>query len=975
MHQNEKNDDNKAEGLELQLESSFKSSFRSTSTHLKIYDPASAEAGAQGATGAGSKQSSPPERKQNQGAGNRSDMASVEPPASRHAPQHSWLLGSHGGKKKPQAVRTRDGIHQKSAIDSATLAGLFSPGTEPPQPVSPAAESTADVRQSPGAVPAAGVEQGSAAVSGFGQSSGVPSTAAAGQSTGPAQGSFNSRIGAHPDDFKMPPNAKGALPPESYEQPDLYAATVEVRNPAASSASSGFEAASHPLPEDEEPIDETVAHLYSRTVDVNKPGKLTRFPEESLHPNPESAGLTTPAPLAGSVKQEAPSNKESAEKGQSGSAAAGMPPLLPPQQLSQIQSGNSNPAYPPKLPPNLPPGNAPSQFQSGQSHSASQAQVPKSDSKPQTPMSETKQAGWSPHFDTKPSEAESSSPVNPFKKAKKSPPSSQSSEPISQSSDSESSQSKGKTKNKKQSSKSLPESASSRTNGESNGDRQRKRGLPSYIDRQIGSVDEHESEDESGDDHKEQHVKPNSFSVATMAVAFVALIVVGVVGVVAYEGINSGGSNWNPLAAGEWKKYSEQAETAMSEGKYDEAIGFLNQAIKLNSGQAFLYHRRGLAKLQLHREDQNDAALKDLDTALKKDPKLAEALLDRAAVRIELGQFDSAIEDYDRLIKAGKDTSKVRFGRGLAKYYAGEYAEAEREFKNILSQDPDNVQAAIALGTTLYASKSDKKGAEEQFLKAANGDKSGLANRNLGILSYKNGATSYQDAKKFYTEAIDDNQTDANMFNERGVISWLLKNPLDATTDFRHAVGLDPTLESAVRNLEFIGKSLTDVNPKSAVALLSQTEVNLLKQNWDFAVLNADKLIDVAGWKSAFAYDGVLLKWVALSMDGHADKSQEVLGDCKANAGSFGWPMPLIKFLADDKTDLAELEPQMFSLTQRTEAHYYSGMNDYFKQRHDEARKKLQWVIEQGSPTNIEYPLAGKGLELIGKGGTKESEK
>lgn len=981
-------DSHKKEGLDVQLESSFQSSFRSTSTHLKIYDPAGgAEAALHQPLGSPTDHDSYPREtgargvelvnsnvgenhnltKQNARGGSRGIQ--VEPPAGRHAPHHSWLLGSHGGKRKPQSVRTRDGITAKSAIDSATLAGLFSSSS--PQAASAGPTPDAPPPAVPNALP--------------------PATPGAANPSAP--------IGSHPDDYRIPANAKGAQPQDDYDEPDLfdptielakpviheesepdlYAPTVEVNNPAAQVG------ANQSLAEEEDYFDETVAHLYSATVDVAKPGKLTRFPEDSLSPSnaltaPLEAKFGTTSPPAASAGnppggaphpvasqpftvQGAPPSGATIQGPGQGQVPAGQPPKLPPPRpLSQFQSGishpqyqsgishpqfqssSSNPAMPPKLPPNLPPQPVPGQLQTDQAYPTP---------KPQAGKPQSNQSGWSPHFDSGAPEANSSSD------------SASASFPIVKKT--ASNEIAPRNRKRAQKSSSLQEEHETPGDNETRGPR--KRGLPSYIDRQISS-----SEEEDSADDEDQKNKKRSFAGGkAIGIAVAAIVALAAVGAVVYQGINSGGSSWIPgTSNNEWKEWNTKAEAAMSDGKFEEAIESLNKAIKLNGGQAVLYHQRGLAKFQLHKRDQNESALKDLDHALKQDPKLFEAILDRAAVRIELGQFEQAIEDYDSLIKSGKDTDKVRYGRGLAKYYAGEYAEAEREFRLILKDNPDNSEAAIALGTTLHKSGPDMKVAEEQFANAARHDKSGLANRNLGIMSYETGTAGYQAAKKFYNDAIDDNSTDANLYNERGVISWLLKNPLDATTDFRHAVGLDPNLESAVRNLEFVRTSSMDVDPKSEAALSSQIEINLLKKNWAFAVINADKLTEVAGWKRARAYDGVLLKWVALNLDGKTDKSQEVLRDCKLNAGGFAWPMPLVRYLAadDGKGDFAKLEGEALTVSQRTAVHYYVGMNDYFKGNLDEAKKKLHWVLEQGAPSNLEYPLAGVALELIADGST-----
>jgi tetratricopeptide (TPR) repeat protein len=911
----------KKDGLDIQLESSFQSSFRSTSTNLKIYSADEAlnheASGAfpQSANRTKNDVSAGTNQPQNQSQNSSKHIVShseeISPPAGRHAPHHSWLLGSHGGKKKPQAVRTRGGASISTGMNFHLPVGQTAPQGNPASP--------APLQQPPaglGSLPEESYEH--------------PNLYAATVEVQNPAAKQNSGAGEI---------SRGSLPEETYEQPDLYAPTVEVQNPTRQNTPVG----SKPSADN---FDETVAHLYSQTVDVNKPGRLTRFPEEPLNPQqaqpqsppwprPEApkfgelpsfpgapgrqrhTGTSNPVVSPGSLPPPVPLHdlQSQLRTGQSNPqfrTGQSNPQFRTGQSIPQFSTGQSNPAYPNKQPPQLP--SEEGQFKTGSSKSSSEKE------------------GWSPHFGTPPTMSQEAPP----------PP---------------------KSRRRGTKASELEGDGSEQSNSP------RKARLNSYIDRQIGN-----NNDQPVDDDDNGSGPSNRRKIGLAIAAVVGIIVVGVFG---YQVVTGGGASWMPFGGSdEWKSLNTQADEAMAKGNYPQAISYLDSAIKSSAGQAVLYHRRGLAKSQLHKRELNESALTDFDLALKKDPKLFEAYLDRAAVRVDLGQFEQAIEDYDRLIESGKDTDKVRYGRGLAKYYAGEYAEAEIEFTKILHQNPDNVEAAIALGTTLYKSKSDKKGAEEQFVKATKLDKSGLADRNLGIISYESGAADYQEARKFYTRAIESNSNDANLFNERGVIGWLVKDPVGATKDFRSAVRLDPNLDTAVRNLDFVAKSLIGINPKSEIALTSLIELSILKKRWSDASNFADQLIESSGWKSSGAYSGVLLKWVALKFEGNADKAQDVLNDCKMNAGNFGWPMPLVKYLSTkDKGSFSMLEGEAEDLAQRTAAHYYAGMSDYFANKPDAAKEKLEWVIRKGSNSSFEGALARRALDWIAESGSEKSEK
>ena len=92
------------QNLAVDLESSFQISFRSTHTDLKKYallmEGENQAAKPSAVTAPASDQGQ---------TGENSAGVSATPPAATHAPHHTWLLGSFGGKKKPQSIKAKPG--------------------------------------------------------------------------------------------------------------------------------------------------------------------------------------------------------------------------------------------------------------------------------------------------------------------------------------------------------------------------------------------------------------------------------------------------------------------------------------------------------------------------------------------------------------------------------------------------------------------------------------------------------------------------------------------------------------------------------------------------------------------------------------------------------------------------------------------------------------------------------------------------
>ena len=84
------------------------------------------------------------------------------------------------------------------------------------------------------------------------------------------------------------------------------------------------------------------------------------------------------------------------------------------------------------------------------------------------------------------------------------------------------------------------------------------------------------------------------------------------------------------------------------QGKLHEAIDEFDRALKLDPSLAMAYMNRGMAYLDL---GQPQRAIEDLDQAIKLDPKDADIYLNRGFAYHSLGQFQRAIQDFDEAIR------------------------------------------------------------------------------------------------------------------------------------------------------------------------------------------------------------------------------------------------------------------------------------------------------------------------------------
>jgi lipoprotein NlpI len=70
------------------------------------------------------------------------------------------------------------------------------------------------------------------------------------------------------------------------------------------------------------------------------------------------------------------------------------------------------------------------------------------------------------------------------------------------------------------------------------------------------------------------------------------------------------------------------------------------------------------------------------------------ALLDRAVVEFEAGQFQQSARSFDELARLIPDEAPQLWQRGIALYYAGRFTDCRRQFESHRTVNPDDVENA-----------------------------------------------------------------------------------------------------------------------------------------------------------------------------------------------------------------------------------------------------------------------------------------
>ena len=141
--------------------------------------------------------------------------------------------------------------------------------------------------------------------------------------------------------------------------------------------------------------------------------------------------------------------------------------------------------------------------------------------------------------------------------------------------------------------------------------------------------------------------------------------------------------------------YRIRGKVKYDKGQYEAAIADLNEALRIKPDDFKAYDNRGVAKSRLR---QYKSAISDFDAALRIKPDSATAYRNRGTAKALLKQYEAAIADFDAALRIKPDEAKVWFGRGAAKYQLKQYEDAISDFDAALRIKPDYFAAYRGLG-------------------------------------------------------------------------------------------------------------------------------------------------------------------------------------------------------------------------------------------------------------------------------------
>jgi tetratricopeptide (TPR) repeat protein len=260
-----------------------------------------------------------------------------------------------------------------------------------------------------------------------------------------------------------------------------------------------------------------------------------------------------------------------------------------------------------------------------------------------------------------------------------------------------------------------------------------------------------------------------------------------------------------------------------SRGDFDLAIEDFTEAIKLDPNMAAAYLQRSKA---LHASvskvsnlDKNfnftttgtgysektrdvyNRALEDASAAIKLAPALSSAYRNRGRLHNDMGEHDKAIGDYNQAIRIDPGYAVAYSNRGVAYYDKKDYDRAIADYNQAIRIDPGYAVAYNNRGNA-YDDKKDYDRAIADYTQAIKIDPDYAYPYNNRGLVYANKG-DYDRAIADYNQAIKIDPDYAAAYNNRGLAYDDKKDYDRAIADYNQAIMIDPVYAYAYNNRGF----------------------------------------------------------------------------------------------------------------------------------------------------------------------------
>jgi len=249
---------------------------------------------------------------------------------------------------------------------------------------------------------------------------------------------------------------------------------------------------------------------------------------------------------------------------------------------------------------------------------------------------------------------------------------------------------------------------------------------------------------------------------------------------------------------GDAELYYSRADLYLLNGKTREGLADLEEAIALDSSQAYFYLRLADELMRIENKElqlpDSKRAIETLLRYLKRDPENEKVNQKLADLYIYTKQNKAALDLLQSMIDRAPYQPPAYFKRGFIFKSMGDTAAAVRAFRKASEQDPSYFEAYMQLG--LLHNRSRPQLALQYYNNALDirpGSKEALYAKARLLQDLKR----YEEAKKIYREMVRIDAQDEQIFYNLGYLYYEQDSLEKAERNFNIAIGLNPAFDFA----------------------------------------------------------------------------------------------------------------------------------------------------------------------------------
>lgn len=307
-----------------------------------------------------------------------------------------------------------------------------------------------------------------------------------------------------------------------------------------------------------------------------------------------------------------------------------------------------------------------------------------------------------------------------------------------------------------------------------------------------------------------------------------------------------------------WGQYDKdvfyfRGRSALSEGKYAEAINNFNVLARLDSTDSWTFFFRGIAKYNLG--DLRGAQV-DFDTSVRLNPVFTNGYHYRAITLSRFGRYDEALQDLQRAMELRPGLDGLYFSRGVTYFLAQQFENAVKDFDYYIKKEPEDPSAYLNRGAT-YLFLGDTTQALSDYNRAIKLDRfdpEGYIRRGRVYAQQHDISNAIADMDK----AISLDSTNTFAYFNRALMHYERMDYNAAMADLNRVLEEEPGNALTLYNRSLISAQVGDfehaiadmdrvinINPENVLAYYNRATIFMQIERWTDALDDYDKAIEL----------------------------------------------------------------------------------------------------------------------------------